>query len=280
MKKQQLIYERIDQLFYNIFSLKNSKEFKKFLQFLQRMPGHAPFNTALVYAQNPNCFYYATAKQWRKRFRREIRNNARPLIILFPFGPVDFVYDYEDTFGEEIVKEDILNWWGENTGEFDERILENTIRMCSKNDLYHRVVEGSKYLRADLFSPLGYAAFDRAGKREIVLNNRYNDKDLMIEEYGVLCHEIAHHLLGHLGGREADRKKGWVKISDRSNLEEKIEELEAELAAWIVFDAWGIEKRSARYMASWVFDEKDRAGMNMSVVFKTANIIKSWAGVK
>ncbi|MBK7442542.1 MAG: hypothetical protein IPI65_13570 [Bacteroidetes bacterium] len=42
-----------------------------------------------------------SAEKWKK-YRRTIKKNARPLLILMPFGPVEFVYDITDTEGDEI----------------------------------------------------------------------------------------------------------------------------------------------------------------------------------
>ena len=57
---------------------------------------------------------------------RQVRKGARPFIILFPFGPVEFVYDHRDTMGPHIAKEEILNWWREGEGVFSEKIYKNT----------------------------------------------------------------------------------------------------------------------------------------------------------
>jgi hypothetical protein len=39
---------------------------------------------------------------WRERFGRKPKDGARPLLILWPFGPVALVYDIIDTEGKEL----------------------------------------------------------------------------------------------------------------------------------------------------------------------------------
>jgi hypothetical protein len=42
---------------------------------------------------------------------------------------VEFVYDIDDTEGEPITDENIISWWRENGGTFDDKIMENTFRI-------------------------------------------------------------------------------------------------------------------------------------------------------
>jgi hypothetical protein len=53
----------------------------------------------LVKLQNPSCGYYATEKDWRVRFQRALKEDARPMLILAPMRPVMLVYDLDSTEG-------------------------------------------------------------------------------------------------------------------------------------------------------------------------------------
>ena len=55
----------------------------------------------LVEMQRPGARYVLTKKEWEKRYNRVLKENARPLVILFPFGPVEFVFDIADTMQNE-----------------------------------------------------------------------------------------------------------------------------------------------------------------------------------
>jgi len=53
---------------------------------------YAPYNNMLVRIQNPSCSFYATEKDWRKRFGRHIQEDAWPMLILAPMHPLLTVY--------------------------------------------------------------------------------------------------------------------------------------------------------------------------------------------
>ncbi len=71
----------------------------------------------LVRLQNPSCSYYATARDWRDRFGRVIKEDARPLIILAPMHPVMVVFDLNQTEGPPLPAK--LQEFATATGEFD-----------------------------------------------------------------------------------------------------------------------------------------------------------------
>ena len=110
----------------------------------------------------------------------------------------------------------------------------------------------------------------------IELHPRYTDTT--VEAYGVLCHEIAHILLGHLGQVTLPKKKPEELTreiaKDRRNTPKHIKELEAELTAWIVFNSFGIEKNSAAYIAGWLSGENEFNKISMSDVLKVAGKIQ------
>src|SRR3989338_3386779 len=128
-KRQQLVIERIQEFFDQIFALKSSDTMRQYLEFCARMPNHSTFNSTLVFIQKPSCYYYATKSQWEKRFNRKLKPSARPLLILFPFAPVEFVYDLEDTVGKPLPK-NFIYWWLEEKGGISKEKFENLIKHC------------------------------------------------------------------------------------------------------------------------------------------------------
>ncbi|MBS1208781.1 MAG: hypothetical protein H6R19_1179 [Proteobacteria bacterium] len=64
------------------------------------MRNFAPFNALLLQIQKLGLMYAASAMDGRERFNRFPKEGARPLLILWPFGPVALVYDMVDTEGE------------------------------------------------------------------------------------------------------------------------------------------------------------------------------------
>ena len=67
-----------------------------------RLRNFAPFNAMLLQVQKPGLTYAASAADWRTTFKRKPKEGARPLLILWPFGPVALVYDVIDTEGKEL----------------------------------------------------------------------------------------------------------------------------------------------------------------------------------
>ncbi len=76
-----------------------SHSYIELLDFVNRLPHIAPFNALLLNIQKPGLRFAATERDWSERFSRTVREGARPLVILWPFCPVAFVYDVEDTEG-------------------------------------------------------------------------------------------------------------------------------------------------------------------------------------
>ena len=80
----------------------SSKDYIELFDFAIRMRNLSPFNAMLVQIQKPGLIYVASAYDWQNRFERSVKNRARPLLILWPFGPIALVYDVDDTEGKEL----------------------------------------------------------------------------------------------------------------------------------------------------------------------------------
>ena len=78
---------------------KSSRDYQDLLDFVVRLRKFAPFNAMLLQVQKPGLLYAASEQDWREEFGRQPREGARPLLILWPFGPVALVYDVMDTEG-------------------------------------------------------------------------------------------------------------------------------------------------------------------------------------
>ena len=52
--------------------------------------------------QKPGLRFAASQYDWKNRFQREVKEGSRPLLILWPFGPVALVYDIADTEGKPL----------------------------------------------------------------------------------------------------------------------------------------------------------------------------------
>jgi hypothetical protein len=86
--------------------------------------------------------------------------------------------------------------------------------------------------------------------------------------YAVLCHELAHIYLGHLG---ADKEGGWPH---RLNLPHNVAEIEAESVAYIVGRRAGLRTHSAEYLSSYVEDSDDLDAISIDLVSRAAGRIE------
>lgn len=92
----------LDQLLTDSRLYTQSSDYKELLDFMVRLRNFAPFNAMLLQVQKPGLRYAASANDWWTRFRRKPKEDARPLLILWPFGPVALVYDVQDTEGKDL----------------------------------------------------------------------------------------------------------------------------------------------------------------------------------
>jgi len=133
----------LDKLFQEVSRFQNGKELDGIFQFIKKFNNLAPFNAFLLHVQKPGSQYVATASDWRLKFNRRIKPEARPLVILWPFGPVSFVFELSDTEGEEPFPEELLNPFkvkGVLPANVNNRLRQNLIRYGIS---YHEADYGS-----------------------------------------------------------------------------------------------------------------------------------------
>jgi hypothetical protein len=121
----------LDQLLEDSKLYTKSKDFKELLDFVVKLRNFAPFNAMLLQAQKPGLSYAASARDWRERFGCHPKEGARPLIILWPFGPVAFVYDVLDIEGGRL-PEDVASFIAR--GEINEAHLKSFAPLLQKKN--------------------------------------------------------------------------------------------------------------------------------------------------
>ena len=92
----------LDQLLADSRLYRTGKDYRALLDFVIRLRNFAPFNGMLLQVQKPGLLYAASRLDWVERFNRTVKDGARPLLILWPFGPVALVYDVADTQGDPL----------------------------------------------------------------------------------------------------------------------------------------------------------------------------------
>jgi hypothetical protein len=244
----------LDHLFALSRRFRRSKKFTDAVEFVARFRDYSPFNNMLVYIQNPLATYFATARHWRKAFGRSIKAEARGMLILAPRTPVLVVYDIADTEGPPLPEK--LRVFSQTAGPFNPALLDRTVKNCER-DRIQVVRKPMGPLRG------GFATFrapEQGWKMRVALRASLDDA----AAYAVLCPELAHVYLGHVG---ADRD-GWWPF--RMNVTEAVAEIEAESVAYIVCVRAGLRTRSAEYLSSFVEDGEDLDAISLDLISRVA----------
>lgn len=136
-----------------------------------------------------------------------------------------------------------------------------------------RLIEGAACyaIRVD-FKPrsstsVGFATPHRGSgdwKQRVVVHDGLDEPS----RFGVLCHELAHILLGHLGG-DGD---GWWPA--RLNLDHATVEIEAEAVAFIVTQRSGLMSGSETYLALHWHDGAVSPTVSLDAIAKVSGLVE------
>ncbi len=257
-KKRKLEFkENIDELQFLVKNYRQRSEFKDLLDYVGHLYYLAPYNAMLVRMQKPGAQIVFTGNRWEKKYGRQPKLNAQPLITLVPFGPVQCVFEYEDTEPIQncrysVKKDDIIKEWYDS--------LKRTKGHISykewNNLMYNLPVYGIHYddtLNAtglyagylvpyhnkEILVPLGKENYIKTTSQfAISINNHFN-KDAA---FTTICHELGHLFCRHLY---------YSHNKQRDNLTKKEEEFEAETVSWLVCKRHGIKNPSEEYLAGY-----------------------------
>ncbi|MCG2587796.1 hypothetical protein [Rhodohalobacter sulfatireducens] len=250
--------DQLNELFYGVHLIRKSVEYLKYLDFITRFKRYSIFNTSLVYVQKPETAWFATPKNWRKRGRR-IKEDARPLVMLQPGGPIMFVYDVNDTYGENLPESLFEPFRVE--GDFDEKLwyrLSNSIRefkfkLIKKDEIIQR---GGAVARKSSDSPMV--------RFEITINNRQKEE----VHFQTVVHELAHVFCGHLGSASDEK---WP---DRRDLNKQSREFEAESVSYLVCRRQGLDTKSDEYLAQHINSDDHIPQISIEKVLRSADWIE------
>lgn len=255
------IISSIDTLLQQTQVYRSSEAFKEMIQFMGRFRDYAPYNNMLVRTQNPSCGFYATAKDWHIRFKRFVKEDARPMLILAPMHPVMLVYDLDQTEGPPLPGklENFARFQGDWKPECLGHLIENTRRHGIRIDFRPLSSTHGGFARSDWG--------EDEWKRRIVVHDGLDPPS----QFGVLCHEVAHVLLGHIGG---DKDNWWPT---RSGIDRRTAEIEAEAVAYIVTTRQGLTGSSAAYLSGYLDEGPIPATVSLDTIAKVASRIERMA---
>jgi hypothetical protein len=174
--------------------------------------------------------------------------------------PVMLVYALDQTAGKDVPKK--LLEFAHFEGDWQPKWLANLV----KNAQQHRIGVAFKELSS---SNAGRATNDPGidgWKMRISIHDRLDAPS----QFGVLVHEMAHVLLGHLG---TDYDHWWP---GRFNVDTSSAEIEAETVAHIVVTRFGLTGSSAAYLSGYVTDTIPQ-GVSIDLIAKVAGEIERMA---
>ena len=256
----------LDQLLIDSKLYTQSADYKDLLDFVVRLREFAPFNAMLLQVQKPGLRYAASKKDWCLRFRRRPKEGARPLLILWPFGPVALVYDVTDTEGDPL-PEDVSSFVAR--GQFDQAYLDSfEAPLRQKNISILRVDSGDR--KAGLIRVVHRASgHDDVNRYQININQNHSP----VVQFNTLTHELGHLFLGHLG---PDKK---LSIPYRRQMDHANQEIEAESVAYIICQRNNIEPKSQSYLSAFVNADKTLEDIDVYQIMRAAGQVESMLGL-
>jgi hypothetical protein len=260
----------IDLLYQQALSTDQGDAFHAFQAFttkMSRFSNLSAYNAMLVMMQCPGALAVGGRKQWAD-INREVKADAIPIVILQAFGPVRFVFEFNDTEGAEIPGERMSTLFAE--GVVASNQYKRTKSACAnfgievvETDQYGTLLAGTAAAIKVLPDTLPWKAKEAARYRVKV-----NAKHDLPTRFATLAHELGQIYCGHLG---ADAKGRWP---NRSQLTHEQRELEAEAVAWLVCQRTGVSPRSKEYLSSLATPEHIRA-ISAYAIFEAANRVES-----
>ena len=274
---------RLDVLFEGVKSYRSSENFQKMLTFCGKMKQIGPYNAMLVYIQRPGATYLLTETKWAKEFDCGILPNARPVLVLIPFGPLEYLFDISDTFplnkNPKLTKKfgpltEYLKQPFATTGQFCRKYLEQVICNFSAHGMAFNpnFVAGSNYgaqlrLLREESHPLVFQNknfyLEYPAHYLISINSHAGDGETMASILHELGHFFCHHLISPPG-----QKEWWQS----RNLPHNVMEFEAESVAWLICQRIGLQSPSERYLSGYLNANKEiPAGVSIEAIFKAAD---------
>lgn len=236
----------LEKLLENVEAFRESRNFFERLVFVKQSRYLAPYNAFLVTQQKKNATFVLSEDKW-KRMGRFPKQGANPIVIMIPFGPVEFVYDIEDTEGKPFGDYDpnvpipslmkaLFPWEGDFTP------MKNMYEtLCFNGRL------AGLFLETRPLDPghAGQAFFiergDTGNKKmlssfHITVNSNHPEEVRL----PTLVHELAHIFCGHLD------KKAFKRMNESEM------EFEAEAVAYLFCYRKGFRPKSEYYLVDYL----------------------------
>ena len=246
--------DNIDELQFLVEEYRNSDDFKQMLDFIGRFKWLAPYNAMLVQMQLPGARLVLNGKDWAA-YNRRPKKNARRLITLKNFGPIQCMFEYGDTEHIpgtiEYEESKIFEKW--------DKILQGSNGEPSKDEvenLHWNLPQLGIFLDCNLEAVNTYGGYlshyadgevtfhvtDKStakAKSDFIIS--INGRVKNASQFHTLCHELGHLFCKHL----------YYDRSKERDLTIEQCEFEAETVAWLVCKRRGINNPSEAYLSTY-----------------------------
>ncbi len=254
----QMLRKGIDELFSAVQDYATSDRFSELLHFTAHFKKYAPYNAMLIHIQNPGARFVLPARNWLK-YNRVVINDRRPMVILWPFSPVYYVYDIGDTmvmpgkqdgFEQELAKP--------YDGDPDKNVDGETFRRLIDNLKYWGIVYGEMRTGEDYSGKLEvgrandpdiiFGIKDRCPKQwRPAYSIRVSAGSSVSVKFAAILHELGHLFCNHLPNSYNPKKNS----GDIRHLSHAAMEFEAETVSWLVCRRLGVDNPSYKYLAHY-----------------------------
>ena len=184
------------------------------------------------------------------------------MIILAPMHPIMLVYDLDQTEGPPLPVE--LQQFAKFEGDWDPRRLQRTVDNARDRDRIRVEFKSLSSTNAG-FATLAWGRGD--SKMRIAVHEELDPPS----RYGVLCHELAHIYLGHLGG---DNDGWWPS---RGDLTRRAIEIEAEAVAYITARRAGLSGARSQYVSRYLDNDATLQSVSLDQIAKVAGRLEEMA---
>lgn len=257
--------------------------------YMRYTAGLSYFNSAALMAQRRGVGFAASEATWQKKFGREIKPGANPLIVMKPFAPLELYFEACDTYSPD--GEKLPEWIAEDTTHVPQipykpfelnsysiaRMLNNHGIYYDEREMGERAGGTMEYCEAPLWLDVYHnKKYERIQSHyAMVVNSRKSSE----EKAAAIFHEIGHLLCGHLPQDEALKKINWISLSipkrDTTQLSLEQKEYEAETACMLIMNGLGYDYDRSKYLDDYLIDGQEPVyDLGMSVA--AADQFFSW----
>ena len=241
--------ELLEELDDKIENVKSSEEFQDLLEFFSKFYDYSYHNTLLIQMQYPEATHVAGYRQWQKKFNRQVKKGEKGIVILAPFSykttesKMREVVSSDGEIIEEEVEEEVKKTYFKPVYVFDISQTEGepvpSLDLSLEDNLSTLLVILKEFAeKQDIsvkFRPLSDGVEGYTKEDNIVVDDNLNDT----EKAATLVHELAHVMLHN---RE-------IRDDSEKYLRKEIKEMEAEAVAYVMFNHYGMEVKSDKYLA-------------------------------